>query len=333
MSFTVVHSAQQWAAQIDPRARTVLTIGNFDGVHCGHRRILERVVQRARQQNCIAAALTFSPHPMRVLRPESAPPLIETLSQRIERMRQIGLDAVFVMPFDPAAAALTPLEFVSQIVAGTLRACAVLVGENFRFGHRQAGDVHLLEEFGRKFDFDSECVPYLTIRNSVVSSSAVRTAISRGEMEQAARFLGRAFSLVGEIRPGTGTGRRFVFPTLNLSTEQELLPARGVYVTEVIVRGRTYRAATNVGMRPTFDGSRLSIESHLFNFSEEINAGPLDVHFWHRLRDEQKFPSPEALREQIQRDLAQTRSFFAHFDALRGLFAHRRASESLSESQ
>jgi|SRR5579875_768416 len=330
MSFTVVHSAQEWAAQIDPGARTVLTIGNFDGVHCGHRKILERVVQRARRQNCLAVALTFSPHPMRVLRPEFAPPLIESLSQRLERMRQIGLDGVFVMPFDPAAAALTPLEFVRLIVAGTLRARVVLVGENFRFGRRQAGDTRLLEELGRKFDFDSECVPYLTIRNSIVSSTAVRTAVSRGEMEQAARFLGRAFSLAGEILPGTGTGRRFVFPTLNLSTEQELLPARGVYATEAIVQGRTYRAATNVGIRPTFDGARLSIESHLFNFSEEISSGPLEVRFWRRLRDEQKFSSPEALREQIQRDLARTRSFFAHFDALRRVFGGRLGSGSPS---
>jgi len=316
MPFTVAHSPEEWISQFGG-SRTAVTIGNFDGVHCGHRKLFERVVERAHRENCIAAALTFSPHPARVLRPEVAPPMIETFAQRIERMRALGLNAVFVLRFDAAVALMSPQEFVQRILAHTLHARAVLVGENFRFGHRQAGDTRLLAELGRTQDFEVECVRYLAIRGTAVSSSAVRAAISAGQMERAARLLGRPFALAGEIRTGTGTGRRFVFPTLNLKTKQELLPARGVYATEAIVNGKRYRAATNLGMRPTFDGTRLSIESHLFDFSEEITSGPLEIRFWHRLREEEKFPGPEALREQIQRDLAATRSFFARLDAAR----------------
>lgn len=317
MPFTVVHSVEEWANCFGANSRTVLTIGTFDGVHCGHQEILEGVVKRARSEICIAAALTFSPHPLRVLHPQSAPALIETLAQRLEHMNRLGLDAAFVMHFDHAVASMPAKDFVERILVNAQHARAVLVGENFRFGHQQAGNVQMLNELGRSFDFAVECVPPVVIRGAVVSSTAVRAAVSAGNMAQAARLLGRPFALAGEIRPGTGTGRRFVFPTLNLATEQELLPARGVYATEAILRGRTYRAATNVGVRPTFDGTRLSIESHLFDFSEELTSGPLEVHFWRRLRDEQKFSGPDALRSQIQRDLAATRRFFAHLDAAR----------------
>ena len=316
MPFTVAHSPEEWISHFGG-SRTAVTIGNFDGVHCGHHKIFKRVVERARRETCVAAALTFSPHPARVLRPEAAPPMIETFAQRIQRMQALGLDAVYVLRFDAAVASLSPQEFVERILTRSLHARAVLVGENFRFGHRQAGNTLLLAELGRAHDFEVECVPYLTIRGIAVSSSAVRAAISAGQMERAARLLGRPFALAGEIRTGTGTGRRFVFPTLNLATQQESLPAHGVYATEAVVNGKGYRAATNVGVRPTFEGTRLSIESHLFDFSEEITSGPLEVRFWHRLREEQRFSGPEALREQIQRDLAATRSFFMRLDAAR----------------
>ncbi|MGC1105934.1 MAG: bifunctional riboflavin kinase/FAD synthetase [Candidatus Acidiferrales bacterium] len=319
MPFTVVHSPEEWAAQFGTEARAVLTIGNFDGVHLGHQRIVKGVVERARREKNIAAALTFWPHPLRIVRPEIAPPLIETLGQRLEHLRALGLDAVFVLPFDHAVAALAPEDFVRRILVDALRMRAVCVGENFRFGHRQAGNVPLLSGLGRALDFDVECVSPVILRGVIVSSSAIRAAISGGHMIQAARLLRRPFSLAGEIRTGTGTGRRLVFPTLNLATEQELLPARGVYATETAVRGRAYRSATNVGVRPTFDGSKLAIESHLFDFSEELTSGPMEVCFWRRLRDEKKFSGPEALREQIQHDIAEAHSFFSRLDAARRL--------------
>jgi riboflavin kinase / FMN adenylyltransferase len=203
----------------------------------------------------------------------------------------------------------------------------VRVGETFRFGHRQAGNVQLLSGLGHALgptlNFNVECVLPVIVHGVIVSSSAIRASINNGHMMEAARLLRRPFSLAGEIRTGTGTGRRFVFPTLNLATEQELLPARGVYATETIVRGRAYRSATNVGVRPTFNGTNLAIETHLFDFSEEITSGQMEVRFWHRLRDEKKFSGPEALRAQIQQDIIQARSFFSRLDAARRLSTTR----------
>jgi riboflavin kinase / FMN adenylyltransferase len=319
MPFTVVHSPQEWSSHFGPQDRVVLTIGNFDGVHLGHQEIMKGVVELARRDKNIAAALTFWPHPLRIVRPEIAPLLIETLDQRLAHLQALGLDAVFVLPFDHSVASLAPEDFVRRILVDTMHARAIRVGENFRFGHRQAGNVSLLSALGHALDFEVECVSPVIVRDVIVSSSAIRASISGGHMTQAARLLRRPFSLAGEIRTGTGTGRRFVFPTLNLATEQELLPARGVYATETMVRGRACRSATNVGMRPTFDGTSLAIETHLFDFSEEITSGQMEIRFWHRLRDEKKFTGPEALRAQIQQDIVQARSFFSRLDAARRL--------------
>lgn len=320
MGFAVVRSPEEWCAAFGAEKRSALTIGNFDGVHLGHQQIVKGVVERARREQHIATALTFWPHPLRIVRPEIAPPLIETLPQRLEHLKAASLDAVYVLPFDPSVASLAPEDFVRRVLVGALRISSVRVGENFRFGHRQAGNVLLLSGLGRTLGFDVECVSPVIIRGIIVSSSAIRAAIANGHMMQAARLLGRPFSLSGEIRTGTGIGRRFVFPTLNLATEQELLPGRGVYATETTVCGRTYRSATNVGTRPTFDGSKLSIESHLFDFSEELTSGQIEVRFWHRLRDERKFSGPEALRDQIQQDIAHAQSFFSRLGAARRLF-------------
>lgn len=326
MPFVVVHSPEEWSAQFGSDSRTVLTIGNLDGVHLGHQQIIKHVVERAHCEGHTAAALTFWPHPLRIVRPEIAPPLIETLSQRLSRLESLGLDVVFVLPFDHSVASLAPADFVRRILVDTMHARTVCVGENFRFGHRQAGNVEVLRELGSAAgpgsDFEVDDVSPVILRGVIVSSSAIRAAVSNGHIPQAARLLGRPFSLAGEIHTGTGTGRRFVFPTLNLSTEQELLPARGVYATETLLRGKTYRSATNVGIRPTFDGSKLAIESHLFDFSDEVTSGPMELRFWLRLRDEKKFSGPEALRSQIQQDISRTVSFFSRLDAARRLCAH-----------
>lgn len=326
MSFAVLHSPEEWGSRFDSNSRAVLSIGNFDGVHLGHQKILRGVVERARRTGTLAAAITFSPHPVSVLRPELAPAQLETLEQRLTRLEALGLDAVLVLHFDLAMAALSPEQFVRRILIDSLRTSAVLVGENFRFGHRQSGNVRILTALGRQLDFAVESIPPVVIRGTIVSSSAIRAAVRAGRVPRAARFLGRRFSLSGEIRPGTGTGRRFVFPTLNLATKQECLPVHGVYATETLLDGHIYRSATNVGVRPTFDGTHLTIESHLFDFSEEVTSGPLEVRFWRRLRDEQKFPGADALRVQIHRDLARARQFFARLDSARLNSAQRTSS-------
>jgi riboflavin kinase / FMN adenylyltransferase len=317
MTLAVVHSAAEWKERFAGDARgAAVTIGNFDGVHLGHREILGRVLERAALENLRSTVVTFDPHPLRVLRPNDAPPLLLTLTQRLAEIEGTAIDSALVLRFDAALACLSPREFIEQIVVGTLRAKVILVGENFRFGHRGAGDVALLRQFGSEFGFSVECIDPVVCRGEVVSSSAIRRAITEGRMIDALRFLGRPYSLAGEIQTGTGQGRRLVVPTLNLRTAQELMPKMGVYATEVRVDVRTYRAVTNVGMRPTFDGRALTVESHLFEFDEQLTSGPMEVRFWARLRDEMKFSGPEVLRAQILLDVARGRRFFRLADRL-----------------
>jgi riboflavin kinase / FMN adenylyltransferase len=311
MPFEVLRSAEEWTARFgQPRRPSVVTIGNFDGVHRGHQEILRGVRELAAQAGRLPAVLTFFPHPVRVLRPAQAPSLLMTLEQRLAAIHELGIEAVLVLHFDTELANVSPEDFVRRFLLETMHARAVLVGANFRFGHRQAGDTKLLGELGASRGFEVRVVPPVIEDGATVSSTAVRRALRDGRVEQARQMLGRPFSLEGEIGPGTGQGRKLVVPTLNLTTPQETLPKTGVYATEAIVQGKSYRAATNVGMRPTFDGTRMAIESHLLDFSDSLTSGKMEVRFWARLRDERKFPGPEALREQVLRDIEQAREYF-----------------------
>lgn len=311
MAFAQVDSPQDWRMQFGESAPpSVVTIGNFDGVHLGHQAILRRVVERAETSRAMPAVLTFFPHPARVLRPAHAAPLLATLDQRLSAFASIGIDAALVLKFDRELAQVSAEEFVKRYLVDTMRARAILVGGNFRFGHKQAGDVALLEQFGKNWNFSVEVVAPVIVDGVVVSSTAVRDAVAEGLMDRARKFLGRAYTLSGEIQPGTGVGRKLVVPTLNLATRQELLPKIGVYATEVVLDGKTYRAATNVGVRPTFDGARTAVESHLLDFDEDRTGGTMEVRFWTRLRDEIKFSGPAALREQVLKDIEKSREYF-----------------------
>jgi riboflavin kinase/FMN adenylyltransferase len=311
MAFRVFHSPEEFAAAF-PAERSVLTVGNFDGLHRGHQAILSRVVARAREHSAMPVVVTFDPHPMTVLRPGNGPAQLQTLDQRLAGFDQIGLAAAVVVRFDLSISRMSPEEFVRWAVAVNLRARDILVGANFRFGHKQAGDVHLLGELGRRFDFTVEIVPPVIDVGEVISSTTIRRWLQEGDVERAAALLGRAFVLTGQIVPGTGTGRRLLFPTLNLRPEQGVLPALGVYATESLLENRAYLSATNVGVRPTFGDNTPTVETHLLEFSEDRRSGSMEVRFWKRLRDEMKFNGPDDLRAQIQRDLAATRSFFRH---------------------
>lgn len=316
MTLRVFRSTDQWR-QDEAGARASFAIGNFDGVHLGHQRIFRALVRQAHQAGQRAAALTFEPHPLKLLYPDSAPHLITTLTQRLEYFQDAGLDAAVILPFTKEFAALSPEDFARRILSDGLRASAVFVGQNFRFGRGQSGDATKLVEMGNRFGFRVEIVESARLRGKTISSTLIREAITEGHVDRAGRMLGRPFVLTGEIRTGTGQGRKLVVPTLNLAYEQDLIPARGVYATEALVRGTVYRAATNVGFRPTFNGSGIVVESHLLDFSEEITSGPMELRFWKRLRAEKKFPSPADLRRQVLSDIARTRHFFTQFDSRR----------------
>jgi riboflavin kinase/FMN adenylyltransferase len=309
VTLLIARSAEKWRRKAGEEP-VVAAIGNFDGLHRGHQQILARVIERARATGRRSVVTTFDPHPTRVLHAESAPPLIQTLDQRLEGFAAAGVDAALVLPFTPEFARLSPREFAAYILVETLRASDVFVGENFRFGHRQEGDAPMLAELGARLGFAVGIVPSVRLRGHVVSSTRVRQAVAAGRVEYAARMLGRPFSLSGKIQPGAGQGRKLVVPTLNLAWEQELLPARGVYATEAALADGCYHAATNVGIRPTFDGSRLTVESHLLDFSRDVTEGSLEVRFCTRLRSEKKFASPAELRGQVLHDVARTSEFF-----------------------
>src|ERR1700688_1940758 len=303
MAFLIFNTIEEWVARFGNARRTAVSVGTFDGLHVGHQKILQSVRERARAGGYRAAAITFDPHPMRVLRPDRAPLMIQTLSQRLAGFAQMGLDAALVLRFDRALSLVSPEEFIEWILVGGLRAGAILVGANFRFGHRGAGDVRLLGEFGKRDGFDVEIVSPVEVGGQIVSSTAIRGAVASGDVAAAIPLLGRAFSLTGEIRAGAGRGRTILFPTLNMAPEQELLPKVGVYATESVVGGKLYSSVTNVGTRPTFNGAGVTVESHLFGFSENVSGGAMEVRFHARIRDER--------RAQIERDIETARKFFS----------------------
>jgi riboflavin kinase/FMN adenylyltransferase len=298
---------------------STLAIGNFDGIHLGHQAILRASVARAREMQAVPTALTFDPLPQKVLRPESAPLRVTTTEQRLRCFAELGVEAALVLPFTHDLAKLTPEEFVDQILVRDLKVRAVFIGENFRFGHKQAGNSRMLLLLGAERGFDVVILPPVIYKGEIVSSTIIRREIASGDVSHAGRLLGRPFVLTGKVVPGTGTGRRFTFPTLNLAPEQELLPARGVYVTRTLLEceSRTRRSVTNIGVRPTFNGSALSVETHVLEPLPEISPGRIEVHFWERLREEKKFSGPEELRAQITQDIAKANNFFTRLRRLR----------------
>jgi riboflavin kinase / FMN adenylyltransferase len=292
---------------------SVLTIGNFDGVHFGHRQILRRVAQLAKERGWKASVLTFDPHPTRIVAPERTPRLLTSPERRAELMAEENIEQVLILPFTRELAELSPEEFARQLVAERLGARAVLVGENFRFGRRQAGNVRMLEELGRELGFLTEVIPTAQCRGRTVSSSVIRQAIDDGQAALAARLLQHPYGLEGVVVKGHGVGAKQTVPTLNLDTAAEVIPARGVYLTRTreLETGATWNSITNVGYRPTFGGDpQLSVETFLL---DPLEGGPpqrIRVEFLCRVRDERKFETPEALRTQILKDVRVARSYF-----------------------
>ncbi|MFB3827462.1 MAG: bifunctional riboflavin kinase/FAD synthetase [Bryobacteraceae bacterium] len=293
-------------------APCALTIGNFDGVHAGHRRLFRRVRATAAERGLKASVLTFDPHPARIVAPERAPRLMTTPEQRTALMAEEGIEQVLILPFDDAVAHLSPDEFARRILAGKLGARAVLVGDNFHFGFQQAGNVRVLAELGKRHGFDTQIVPAVSLRGRTVSSSSIRRMLETGEVARAARLLGRPFAVEGEVIPGRGVGARQTVPTLNLKTGTEMLPATGVYISRTLDLddGRRWPSITNIGRRPTFDGGDLSIETHLLEPLAWPAPRRIRLELLRRVRPERKFASPEELKRQILRDVERARTYF-----------------------
>lgn len=297
------------AADFGPCA---LTIGKFDGVHAAHSHLLSEVVATARERQLYAAALTFDPHPLCVLAPERAPKPLISLEERCRRIRQIGIERLFILAFTREVAQLSPEEFVKQFVREALDARVVIVGENFRFGYRAAGDPTLLAALGEKFGFQTRVLGAVRKRGVIVSTSEIRSRIEAGDVSLACRLLGRPYALSGEVVHGHGIGSKQTVPTLNLRPPTAVLPRNGVYITRTsdLDNGRRWNSITNVGMRPTFGGDALTIETFLLDALNGATPAHICVEFLRRVRDELKFESAEALKRQILRDVAIANAYF-----------------------
>lgn len=297
---------------------SVVTIGNFDGVHRGHQAVIADVTKRARTLGARAVAATFDPHPLRVLRPQVLLRLIAPLNEKLDLLEQTGLDAVAVLPFTAEFSRQTAGEFARAVLHDALQAIEVHEGENFHFGIDAKADIHELAAIGKKLGFATYAHRPIFWRGMEVSSSKIRAAIADGDIRKARQLLGRPFEILSRTATGRGYGSRLTVPTVNLASYEELVPANGVYVTCIEIAGQQFPSVSNVGTRPTFGEGSFAIEAHILDFQPiTIDATtPLRLQFLDRLRGEQKWPSPEALKEQILRDAARARHYFDLFRAV-----------------
>lgn len=305
----VFHKLEEVPADFGP---TLVSVGNFDGVHRAHTRVLENIVPRSRAQGLKSLAVTFEPHPIRILRPDSDLKLLTPTPEKLRLLEAAGLDAVLLLPFTRQLSLMTPNQFAHDILKIGLHAREVHEGSNFHFGNKAAGNVELLAEYGREMGFDVKVYSELRLRGEPVSSTRIRKLLANGQASRARHLLARPFSILSTPGRGRGYGSKYTVPTINLSRYVELVPEDGVYVTRTRVGKECFNSVTNVGTRPTFGAESFAIESHLLNFRPvEMNPDTeVEIHFLHRLRNEIKFPSVEALREQIGSDVRKARRYF-----------------------
>jgi riboflavin kinase/FMN adenylyltransferase len=289
----------------------VLALGNFDGVHRGHRKILDRVQRVASERGATSVVMTFDPHPPRVVRPDKAPALLMTKAQKLEAIAAAGMQGAAIVRFTPELSRWDPETFVRAVLVDWLQVGEVWVGANFLFGHDRAGNFSLLRALGGRYGFRAEKIDPVRYKDFVVSSTRIRRLVGEGRVDEAGALLGHQYGLDGTVVRGDQRGRTIGFPTANLCTENELLPPHGVYATTVRIDGIVYPSVTNIGTRPTVDSSgRATIETHIFDLDRELYGAPIRVGFVQRLRDERAFESLELLRAQIDADCQRARVLF-----------------------
>jgi riboflavin kinase / FMN adenylyltransferase len=328
----ILRSLEEAARQRGP---SVVTIGSFDGIHLAHRELLQRIRRIAQQKNAASVAITFEPHPAEILRPEKAPKLLTPLPVKIELFESSGIRRLLILPFTRELSLWTPEKFVGEVLEKALRAIAVVIGDNFRFGHKQAGMPQVMEELGRVHGFSTEILPQMCLRKMTVSSSEIRHLVAKGNVVLANRLLGRPFSVRGPVEKGLGIGSKQTVPTLNLGSYSGILPAAGVYVTfaRVATRAgswsgkgqeagahepsRRLRSVTNIGTRPTFGERALGVETHLLEPREGPSPAEMEVSFLYRLREERKFSSPQELKAQIMKDIRRAEGYFRRLERFR----------------
>jgi riboflavin kinase/FMN adenylyltransferase len=302
----------------------ILSVGNFDGVHRAHRYVIDEIVRRAKAENAHSMVVSFEPHPARILHPDYNFKLLTPLPEKLRLLEATGVDAVLLLPFTRDLSLMTPHQFAHEILKKRLHAREVHEGYNFHFGHKAAGNIQVLRELGRKMGFEVHDYPEMRLRGEPVSSSHIRKLLSEGRVSRARHLLARPFSILSTAGRGRGYGSKYTVPTVNLARYEELVPKDGVYVTRTRVGGgdknECFDSVSNVGNRPTFGSDSFAIESHLLNFHPlELSAETeVEVHFLDRLRDEITFPSVEALKEQIGRDVAKAQKYLRRLGSTGG---------------
>src|SRR5216684_2351986 len=290
----------------------LVSVGNFDGVHRAHRHVIDEIVRRAKAGNALSVVVTFEPHPARILRPDNNFKLLTPLPEKLRLLESTGIDAVMLLPFTRDLSLMTPRKFAHEILKRRLHAREVHEGYNFHFGHKAAGNIQVLRDLGRDMGFEVQDYPEMRLRGEPVSSSHIRKLLSEGRVSRARHLLARPFSILSTAGRGRGYGSKYTVPTINLARYEELVPKDGVYITWTRVGTERFDSVTNVGNRPTFGTDSFAVETHLLNF-HPIELSPeseVEICFLNRVRDEIKFPSVEALREQIARDVKKARRYF-----------------------
>ncbi|MGA8754632.1 bifunctional riboflavin kinase/FAD synthetase [Candidatus Deferrimicrobium sp.] len=296
------------SGNFSPPGETSLTIGNFDGVHLGHRELLRRAVAHARDLRLEAVALTFTPHPVRFFTPKARFYEITSMGEKAARMEELGIDVLVVEAFTGAIGGMGPEEFARTVIHERLRARVVTVGYDFTFGRNRTGSPVMLRRIGSELGFDVDVVPPLLRGGEIVSSSRIRDLLLSGRVREAEELLCRPYAVSGRVIPGTARGRKLGFPTANVEFVQELLPMPGVYVIDAAVGGVVRRGVANVGFSPTFGENSLAVEAHLIDFAGDLYGQEMTVRFRDRIRDERKFKSVEELVRQIEKDVGYARS-------------------------
>lgn len=294
-----------------PLTNPVLTIGNFDGVHKGHKVLFDKVKERAEALNGQSAVMTFEPHPIRVMKPGNGPPLITPMKEKLDLISKTGMDVILCIPFTRDFAAISARDFVEDILLKKIGIKEIVVGYDYTFGHERRGDISLLGEMGEKLGFRVHVIEPVYIDRRLVSSTSIRKLVREGDFALAEAFLGRHYQISGMVVKGKNRGGRLLgFPTANLKVVDELIPRTGVYAITVQVEGKTYNGVTNIGTNPTFGEHALSVETHLIDFSQDLLGKTIRINFLQRLRDEKTFNSVKELADQIAEDIRVAKELF-----------------------
>ena len=290
---------------------SVVTLGNFDGLHLGHQELVRMVIRRAREISGQSMVVTFRPHPLKVLAPEKCPPLISIYEEKIRVFEKLGIDVLVKIPFSLHFAEMSPREFVKGVLCDTLGAKDIFVGFNYRFGKGREGTTQTLKQMGKEFGFNVHEVEQISLNGEVISSTKIRQLLNAGEVEHAARLLGRPYAITGIVIKGDSRGKTLGFPTANIAPKHIIIPSNGVYTVRILVRDNYYNGIANIGIRPTFNKEVQTLEVHIFDFNEDIYGEEATITFFHRIRDERRFPDSAVLVRQIQKDIAEARSLLS----------------------